>query len=113
MCVLSHAVTYVQSIAAAWLFAEIPNSFCESRSQSDQNTHSRRVSLPERKSMPGTDCGVISGPIPMEESKGRNERRCNGDTGEPCREINRGMADAGLSPTGQAQADEGNGGARA
>jgi hypothetical protein len=44
----------------------------------------------------------------MGGSKGRNERRCDGDTGEPCREINQGMADAGvLSPTGQAQADGG------
>jgi hypothetical protein len=40
----------MQTAAAARLFDETPNSFANSRSQSDQNAHTLRVPLPERES---------------------------------------------------------------
>jgi hypothetical protein len=53
MCVLSHAVTYMQAVAAAWLFDEIPNSFAirghEVRTPGAYPSSSE-------KSMPGTNC---------------------------------------------------------
>jgi hypothetical protein len=41
--VLSHAVTYLQTIAAAWLFDETRISFRDSTSKSDPNVHIWRI----------------------------------------------------------------------
>jgi hypothetical protein len=41
--VLSHAVTYMQTIAAAWLFDETRISFRDSTSKSDPNVHIWRI----------------------------------------------------------------------
>jgi hypothetical protein len=75
MCVLSHAVTYMQAIAAARLFDEIPNSFAIRGHKAIRMRTPGAYPSPSEKSMPGTNCGVISGPSPMEGSKGRNEGR--------------------------------------